>query len=306
MSKKLTTKEFINRARRIHNFKYDYNKVIYVNAHENITIICPVHGEFLQRPNGHLNGKGCLECSGKKQLTTEKFVKKAQLVHGNKYDYSKVIYINAHIEVTIICPVHGEFLQSPNAHLDQKQGCPKCGNIAKGLKHRNTTDFFIETAKKVHDNRYDYSGVIYIKNRIEVAIICSVHGEFLQKPHSHLRGSGCPVCQKSKGEIKISKILDNKNIKYIKQKRFKDCINPKTKYPLPYDFYLPQQNTLIEFNGQQHYINNGHWHTNKYTFADQQYRDSLKQQYALYNGYKYLIIKYNDKNIEEKLNNICC
>lgn len=123
--KKLTTDEFIKRAKDIHNNKYDYSLVNYKNCREKVKIICPIHGEFEQTPQNHLKGQGCPRCSGRKK-TADDFIKKAKQVHGDKYDYSKVEYINQIKKVKIICPEHGEFEQSPKYRIGKKMGCPKC------------------------------------------------------------------------------------------------------------------------------------------------------------------------------------
>ena len=298
---KYTTEVFIEKARKIHGNKYDYSKVDYVNAHTKIIIICYIHGEFLQTPNSHLNGNGCQKCAVKlatirMTLTIEEFIIKARKVHKNKYDYSKVNYVNFMTNVIIICPIHGEFLQTPNCHISG-HGCHICGGSKK-----LTRKIFIEKAKKIHANQYDYSKVIYINALTNVIIGCPVDGYFSQNPHNHLMGRGCPICKTSKGEIKVAKTLKDKKIKYIKQKTFKDCINPKTNHRLLYDFYLPKYNILIEYNGMQHY-HNAYFHNkggNK-TFKSQQYRDSLKKSYALSHGYKFLVIKYNNKNIKKTI-----
>ena len=186
--KKSNTEEFIKKAKKVHGNKYDYSKVNYVGNKIEVTIICPKHGEFKQKPNDHLNGFGCSKCSGHAKSNTEEFIKKAKKVHGNKYDYSKVNYINNHTNVTIICPEHGEFEQTPKGHL-RGQGCPKCnGGVVQ------TTEEFIKKAKEIHGDKYDYSKVNYINNHTEVTIICPEHGEFKQKPWSHLKGYGCQKC----------------------------------------------------------------------------------------------------------------
>ena len=123
-----------------------------------------------------------------KRLTTEEWIERAKKVHGNKYDYSKVEYINNSTKVCVICPIHGEFWMNPSAHVDGKQGCKFCSG--KQL----TKEMFIEKAKKIHGNKYDYSKVEYINNRTKVCIICPIHGEFWQTPASHLKGQGCPKC----------------------------------------------------------------------------------------------------------------
>jgi hypothetical protein len=228
--------------------------------------------------------------------TKEEFVTRAIKIHGNKYDYSKVKYKNSKTNLCIICPTDGEFLQKPSDHLSG-HGCPKCGGTTK-----LTTEEFITKANKVHDNKYDYRKVDYKNCDTEVIIGCPIDGYFSQTPTNHLQGRGCPLCQISHGEKQIAKILDNKKIEYIKQKTFPDCINPKTKYKLKFDFDLStKHNILIEFNGIQHYKSINYWHQDKNTLEDQQYRDRIKKQYALSHGYKFIVIKYND-NVEEILN----
>jgi very-short-patch-repair endonuclease len=296
---KLTIKDFIIKARKIHGNKYDYSKVNYINSWTKVTMGCPIHGKFLQEPNSHLQGHGCQKCLGLKRLTTKEFIKKSIKIHGNKYNYSKVNYINTTTKTIIICPIHGRFMQAPAQHLSRK-GCLKCGKKSLSLKLSLNTEAFIAKSIKIHGNKYDYSKVNYINSWTKVTNICPAHGRFSQMPSSHLSGHGCPICQASKGEIKVKKILDGNNQKYIKQKSFKDCINPKTKHRLKYDFYLPKQNMLIEFNGLQHYVANTHWHQNGQTLESQKYRDSIKKCYAISHGYKFLVIKYNE-NIEEKL-----
>jgi rubrerythrin len=122
---KFTKDDFIRSARKVHGDKYDYSKVVYKNNKTDVCIICPIHGEFYQTPNSHLKGRGCPICGGTKKSTKEDFIIKAKQVHGDKYDYSKVVYVNNQIKVCIICPIHGEFYQTPKNHLSG-QGCPKC------------------------------------------------------------------------------------------------------------------------------------------------------------------------------------
>ena len=192
--RRLTTIEFIEKARKIHEDKYDYSKVEYMNAITKVCIICPEHGEFWQTPNTHLNGSGCKKCDNKKKATTiEKFIEKARSVHGDKYDYSKVKYNNNKDKVCVICPEHGEFWQTPNTHL-KGNGCPKCGLLINAEHHKDDTDSFIKKAKLIHSNKYDYSKVNYVDSYTEVCIICPEHGEFWQKPNGHLSGSGCYKC----------------------------------------------------------------------------------------------------------------
>lgn len=125
------TKSFITEAIKIHGNKYNYDRVDYQLCNIPVTITCPIHGEFDQIPSYHLQGNGCPKCSGKYKPSTEEFIEKARKIHGDKYDYSKVNYINCETKICIICPEHGEFWQTPNHHINAKCGCQKC-NESKG------------------------------------------------------------------------------------------------------------------------------------------------------------------------------
>jgi len=129
------------------------------------------------------------------QLTTEIFIERANKIHGNKFDYSKVNYSNNHTKVCIICPIHGEFWQTPASHLRGK-GCHKCANEKKGSYHISNTKEFIDKAKKIYGDKFDYSKVNYVNSKTKVCIICPIHGEFWQRPYSHLSGEGCNLCSK--------------------------------------------------------------------------------------------------------------
>ena len=155
---RLTTEEFIKRAKEIHGNKYDYSKVKYNSQKDKVCIICPEHGEFWQNPYTHYNGQGCPKCgiikrSKTQSKSTEKFIKQAIEVHGNKYDYSKTNYINSHHLVSIICPEHGEFWQNPTYHLSGC-GCQKCGMITSHYED-SLFDYIksIYKGKIIRDNR---------------------------------------------------------------------------------------------------------------------------------------------------------
>lgn len=181
----------------IHNNKYDYSKAVYVNAHTDILIICPVHGQFSQQPNNHMNGKGCVLCGiervGRKRgsLAVSTFIRKATVVHNGFYTYSHKPYVNGY--TTITCPLHGEFNQIPNNHLNG-QGCKKCFNDKLSLLKTRTTADFILLANAKHNNKYDYSLTNYTGSKSNVVIICKDHGEFTQQPGNHLHGAGCQKC----------------------------------------------------------------------------------------------------------------
>ena len=197
-NKKKNTNEFINKAVKIHNNKYDYSKVEYTLSSNKVCIICPEHGEFWQVANEHLKGHGCPKCgfnniSIKTRLNTNEFITKAKLIHGNKYDYSKVEYVTNNKIVTIICPEHGEFKQTPNSHLNGS-GCPKCGNEKISESKLLSQKTFISKCEIVHNKRYDYSKIKYNGYKSQINIICPIHGEFKQLASDHINGHGCPLC----------------------------------------------------------------------------------------------------------------
>ena len=156
MRKKRTQQDFISDAREVHGDKYDYSKVKYVNQLTKVKLICNEHGEFLQYPKYHLKGNGCVHCGNKRnslrrRKSTEDFIESSINAHGDKYDYSKVIYTTSPSKVTIICPEHGEFEQIALSHMSG-HGCSRCSS-----SHPRNNKSFILDAKKIHQDRYDYS-----------------------------------------------------------------------------------------------------------------------------------------------------
>ena len=288
---KKTNNEFINEVEKIHNNIYDYSMVDYKSALIKVKIICKEHGIFEQRPNDHLNGRGCPKCANK-DITTDKFNQKANIIHNNFYDYSLVDYIKSIIKVKIICPIHGVFEQKPNDHLSGG-GCPDCGGTSQLNKNK-----FMKKSNNVHNSFYDYSLSNYISNRIKVKIICPKHGVFEQTPAHHMNGVGCPKCNESKGEKQIRNILDKYNIKYEYQKKFKDC---KFIRLLPFDFYLSEYNICIEYDGEQHFKENHYFNTKK-DYKKQIERDKIKTNYCINNTIKLIRLNFLD-NIENKLIN---
>jgi len=128
-----------------------------------------------------------------KRKTTEDFIKDAEKVHGDRYDYNKVNYINCKTKVEIICSKHGVFKQAPTPHIKNKQGCPRCAGNKK-----KTTEEFVKEAKNTHKNKYNYSKTKYINVHTKVKIICPKHGEFYQTPKNHLSLHGCSKCAGNK------------------------------------------------------------------------------------------------------------
>lgn len=226
MPKKLTTEEFIRRSKEVHGDRYDYSKVEYVKSSEKVCIICRIHGEFWQIAASHLSGRGCEPCSYEQRGIAQRgslssFILKANNKFGGKFDYSMFKYEGVDEKSTIICPIHGETLQSAYNHLKSDHGCYQCNKQALGDKYAYTNYEFIEAAKLIHGDKYDYSKVNYRRSREEVCIICHVHGEFWQKPSSHLAGHGCNICSSfgngfsRSSFVEKCKVNDEKGLLYV-------------------------------------------------------------------------------------------
>ena len=155
-----------------------------------------------------------------KKLTKEQFIERAVKVHGDVYDYSRVNYINNRREIEIVCKIHGLFLQTPSNHIDLIQGCPDCGEIQRRESNTFTKQEWIDAAKLIHGDLYDYSKTIYDGCENKVEIICKKHGSFHISPNNHIHNSksGCPTCSQSKRELKMKIRSDNS----ISEKMWKD------------------------------------------------------------------------------------
>lgn len=274
---RIATEDFIEKASKIHHNKYDYSKVNYTGGRNKVLIICPEHGEFEQIASIHLKGCGCVKCNMKfknqnynftHNITTELFIARSKENHLIKYDYSKVKYTKGPEKVCIICPEHGEFYQGAGYHM-HGGNCPKCvGGV------RITGDEFISKATVVHNGKYDYSKVKYKNTASKVCIICPEHGEFFQRPNSHLFGAGCPTCPESNLEGEVRQFLIRNKINFEQEKSFSWLRRKKKLY---LDFYLPDYKIAIECQGKQHF-------SPVDMFGGQEFydltneRDSLKQQ----------------------------
>jgi very-short-patch-repair endonuclease len=248
-----------------------------------IIVVCSkCENEWTPTLNNFLNNnKGCPKCNGGVRSNTEEFIKKARLKHGDKYDYSKVNYVNNLTPVEIICPIHREFNQLPKTHL-RGHGCSKCSK-----KHKHTTEEWIEIVRKIWNNRYDYSMVKYINAKMPVSIVCPQHGVFERTPDDHRNGCGCPYCKESHLERDVYRYLTEYNIKFEIQKRFEWLGRKRL------DFYLPDYNVAIECQGKQHFEAIeffGGEEKLKYV----QNNDEIKKQLCQENGVKLLYIRYDD------------
>jgi len=237
--KRLTNEEFIEKARKVHGDKYNYDHVDYKDSHHGVLITCPEHGDFSQRPNDHLTGYGCPKCVNLYRPTNEEYIEMVKSVHGDLYDYSKTEYKGRRSTIIVTCPIHGDFEINAGSHLDGAK-CPMCSDY--------TTEGFIRRATAVHGNNYDYSKSIYVKGNQKVEIVCPKHGSFFQTPDNHInQKQGCPVCGQSHLEMNVNVFLINNNVNFETYKRF-DWLGRQS-----LDFYIPEFNIGIECQGVQHY-----------------------------------------------------
>lgn len=302
MRRKKTLEEFIEEANRIHNNLYDYENFIYINYKTKGIIVCSKHGGFLQTPSNHLYGFACEKCAKEKlrssrAFTIKQFIEKSNIIHNYRYDYSKFIYLNSCTKGVIICPVHGEFDQTPANHFVGK-GCPECGKQRAVENKTSSKSVFINKANLIHHKSYIYDKVFYKNARTKVCIICKLHGEFEQTPDSHLRGSGCPRCChmiSKKSQVWLDS-FNNPNI--IREYTIKTI--PKI-YKV--DGFDPITNTVYEFYGDMWHGNPNKFKSgdinrvNKKTFG-QLYNNTMARENELKSaGYNFVYIWESDFTI---------
>ena len=301
------TKEFIELAKARHGDRYDYSKVNYKKNKLPVEIICKEHGSFFQTPKKHKKGHGCSKCSGRHHYTTEEWIEEVKKIHGDRYDYKLVKYKTNRDRVTIICSRHGKFKQLPYEH-QKGSGCHKC---ARGVP---TTEEWIEKAKSVHGDKYDYSKTIYKEKRKKVIIICPIHGEFRKRPWIHINGTGCTKCSNN-GHSKAS----NEWIEHL----MKTNISTKDKNANIYiqyagnegelridnyrvDGYCKETNIVYEFHGD-------FWHGNPLIYDHDDvnsvngktfgklYEDTCQKEYDIQSrGYKLVVMWESDWNKMKK------
>lgn len=184
--------------------------------------------------------------------TTESFIKECQNKYPNvSFDYSKVIFKTLKTKVIIECPIHGDFEILPQNFLKDSNiyGCPKCGFENGGTKRRITISEFIQRAKEVHGDRYNYSKTFLNTTDQKVIIICPKHGEFTQFPENHLRGCGCPKCQCKSQAILYERLKQSFPECEVQWEARVSWLNG-----LRFDIYFPKYNIAVEYDGQQHFI----------------------------------------------------
>ena len=286
---KKTHEEFINRMKEINNDIEIIGE--YKGSNKKIKCRCKLDGyEWEATPNGLLRGTGCLKCSGNIKKTTEDFINELKEVNNDIEVLGE--YVSNKTKIKVKCKIDGyEWEVTPNVLLSG-HGCPKCSG-----KVRKNTEYFINELKEIN-NDIEVLGE-YINAFTKIKCKCKKDGyEWEATPNSLLRGQGCPKCNESKGEKRIAEYLDSKNINYIPQYKFDNC---KSKYKLPFDFYIPSLNIVIEYDGIQHY-EIVEYFGGFNIFIDTKIRDTIKTIYCKENNIKLIRIPYWDfDKIEEIL-----
>ncbi len=288
-----STETFIERAATVHEHLYDYPRTIWTSSTDKVIVTCLIHGDFNILSSQHIRGSGCNRCgwsrTGQKHVDDkEKFIEKSRKKHGDKYNYDKSMYVSSRSLITITCQHHGDFDQIAGTH-SKGHGYMQCGIITSAEKTSSNNKDFAEKSNKLHGNSYGYELVEYTKADAKVKIVCKSHGLFMQTPHIHLSGHGCPKCNTSKGEKLVEDWLIEHEISHVREYRFQGCKNTNT---LPYDFYLPNENILIEYDGEQHFRAIDYWGGEE-RFKKQQESDEIKTKYAIDNNIPLLRIKYD-------------
>lgn len=262
---------------------------------------CLIHNvEWNIAPTSVLEGSGCPECHKEKvgsalKKTHIQYVEELKIANPNVIVIDT--YINKLTPITHKCLIHDvEWNITPDCAL-RGYGCPKCHREKLRNYKLKTHEQYIEEVKNINPNIIVVGK--YIGANIPILHKCVVcENEWNAYPNNIIKGIGCPYCSESKGEKEICLLLDEHNIEYIRQKRFCDCCDTR---PLPFDFYLPTYNTVIEYNGKQHYEPIEYF-GGESSFKIQQLHDKIKEDYCKKNNIKLLSIPYNS-NIKEQLNN---
>jgi hypothetical protein len=245
------------------------------------------------------------------KIGKEEFISRSRKIHGDKYDYSLVEYNGRGQKVKIICPIHGMFEQIAYSHFYTGSGCVKCSYEYRQKYKKSNKKEWIEKAIKKHGDRYDYSKVVYKDCKTPVTIICKEHGEYQQTTVDHLRTMGCRKCNKSKGELEVEMYLKKHNIEYETQKTFPELRNDNNTASLRFDFYLPEYNLCIEYDGVQHFhpVNFGNSKMKKEqiqgAFNITTRNDEIKNMFCINNDIDILRLNYKQKveyNLERTFN----
>ena len=304
ISGRMTFRDFIIKAKKVHHNRYSYDKESYIMASEKLKIKCPDHGIFLINGDSHLSGKGCYYC-GLEKIRLDKLIplneikELTQAKYESRYSYDFSNYKDSSTPISIECPDHGFFMSTIKQHLRSPHGCPLCSIESVAQFHTNSFSDYKERFIEKHGEKYKYNVKSFKSGGKKMEIICPKHGVFEQAPAIHKYGHGCPKCKSTKGENAIRIFLEIADIDFEEQKTFEGL---KDKNPLFADFYLHKINTVLEYNGSQHYEAVDFFGGEK-ALERTQKSDKLKKQYCKENGINFEVIRY-DEDVETRMNEI--
>ena len=268
----------------------------YINADTKILLRCKIDGyEWMARPDRCLRGNGCPECAGNKRRTYAEFLE--ELYEANPKIEAIGEYINYNANIRFRCKIDNhEWEATPNNVITNGTGCPVCGIKKRAKTRTKPHDIFIQELKEVNPNvnvLEKYKG-----SKTKLLCKCSIDEyEWKITPSDLLSGYGCPKCRASKGELLIEKYLKENFINFKPQYKFKDC---KYKSQLLFDFYLPKLNTVIEYDGRQHFIPI-EFFGGENAFKQRKVRDNIKDNYCKKKGIKLIRIPYTEEDIHKYL-----
>jgi len=193
------TECFIDKANKVHREVYLYTNTKYIHSKTKVIVTCRQHGDFIINPAQHLCGQGCSKCSvDRRKVGLELFISRSKAKFGDSLDYSKAVYVSTNKPIMLICKSHGDFSTAPATHLKSTAPCPKCSLLAR----TTATSEFIEKARVVYGDKYDYSLTVFTRCTAPVKIICPTHGVFDKRPDRFLQGIACNSCS---GERRATK-----------------------------------------------------------------------------------------------------
>lgn len=298
---KLNLENFSKIVNLLYGNRFDCSISIINNSNNRVKIKCNKCGNVFEVDKyaftSTRNGGKCPFCEKEKHRVKRQieFIKKCNSKFGDKFTYPNLFYFNNSTKIEIICPIHGSFYMTPQHHLNSNTGCPKCSIEKLKDKYIFSQKTFIERAKRAHGDKYSYEKSIYNGMLNPITITCPKHGDFQQLPINHIKGQGCRNCKNSIGEERISNFLKENNIKYKKEYCVKNEYIFSNRKKLFIDFYLPQYNTMIEFNGEQHY----HAYTlfgGEKQLEEQKERDNAVRYYCKNHKIKLIEIPYTEIN----------
>jgi hypothetical protein len=254
-----------------------------------VKIFCKKHGYFYQLPKDHIRGHGCKDCGNEKSQKNRKFTLKyienqINELYDKKYEI-KSNYVNNRTNILLFCKLHNiQFKQNPQHLLNGYISCMYCSLTAK-----KDTNYFINNAINKIGNNFDYSRVDYVTMKNHVYIKCLKHDiVFKILPDCFLNGqNNCKKCIGSNDEKKILTFLETQKIQYHVEKTFENCVYKRN---LRFDFYIPEVNCLIEYDGMQHFKDIKYFSN----FEKLRIKDIIKNKFCLENNIPLLRIAYTD------------